>query len=230
MAPHRSPGAPRGIRWGGGPRPPRGIPPRVSAFHRPSEPLGMPIRNSVRLMADLTARKRGAACVLAFDLVGMTSDPRLVALFEEHNVRHFDASLPLVPVRKGIPEDAERREDLNGTVRLQVRPRPGVPSLATVTIYLAHELFDVSWGSEDDRWAKIADTLLHQMVHLAVDVDALGGAHPFEDHHGRHFTEECNRIGARAGWGQVRASAEGVMPNDDAAEWPDNAIERAGAQ
>jgi len=176
-------------------------------------------------MADLTARERGTARILAFDLVDSPSDPRLVALFEDLNARHFDASLPVVPVCKGIPDGADEREDVNGLVTLEVHPRPGVPSLATVSIFLADELFDAPWGSEDDRWAKVTETLLHQMAHLAVDVDALGDAHPFEDHHGQHFTEECNRIGERVGWGRVRASAEGVMPNEDAAVWPDNAIE-----
>jgi len=177
-------------------------------------------------MADLTARGRGTARVLAFDLVGIPSDARLVALFEDLNARHFDVSLPLVPVCKGIPDDADEREDVNGLVTLQVHSRPGVPSLATVTIYLAAELFEAQWGSEDDRWAKVTDTLLHQMVHLAIDVDALGGAHPFEEHHGEHFTEECNRIGQQAGWGSVLVSAEDVSPNLDSAGWPDNAIDR----
>jgi len=177
-------------------------------------------------MSYRTARERGIASVLAFDLVGIPSDPRLVALFDELSARHFDASLPLVPVCRGIPDDSDQREDPNGLVTLQVHPRPGVPSLATVTIYLANELFEAPWGSEADRWSKVADTLLHQMVHLAIDVDALGGAHPFEDHHGQYFTEECNRIGARAGWARVRPSAKSVWPNEDAAGWPDNAIER----
>ena len=158
--------------------------------------------------------------------MGLPFDPRLVALFEDLNARHFDASLPVVPVRHGIPDDAGEREDLNGLVTLQVHPRPGVPSLACVTIYLADELFEARWDCEDDRWTKVADTLLHQMVHLAIDVDALGGAYPFEDHHGQHFTEECNRIGERMGWARVLPSAETVDPDNDAAGWPDNAIER----
>ncbi len=104
-------------------------------------------------------------------------------------------------------------------------PAADVPLQASATIHLAHELFRAPWGSEEDRLQKVADTLLHQMVHLAVQVDALGGAHPFEDHHGEHFADECNRISQRAGWGPVLASGENVGPFEDAAAWPDNAIE-----
>ena len=176
-------------------------------------------------MIDLPARERGTASILTLGLVPREIDARLVALFEELNTRHFDALLPLVPVCQGIPESFIERDDLDGLVSFQVHPRPGVPSLATVTIHLADELFEAPWGSEADRWQKIGDTLLHQMVHLAIALDALGGAHRFEDHHGEHFTAECNRIGEQEGWASVRASARDVIHNADAAFWPDNAID-----
>ena len=178
-------------------------------------------------MTGLTTRERGIASVLAFDVVKLPFDPRLVELFADLNAGYFDRSLPIVPVRQGIPHGAGEPEDLYGLVTLEVHPRPDVPSLASVTIYLADELFEAPWASEDDRWAKVTDTLLHQMVHLAIDLDALGGAHPFEDHHGRHFTAECNRIGERMGWERVRASSDALGRSEDAAGWPDNAIERA---
>jgi len=180
-------------------------------------------------MADLTAREQGTASVLAFDLVNHPFDPQLVELFEDLNGRYFDGLLSVVPVCQGIPEGFDEREDPNGLLRLMMYPKPDAPLQASAMLYLASELFEAPWGSEEARWEKITDTLLHQMVHFAVQVDALGGAHPFEEHHGEHFTEECNRIANRAGWGRVHASAEGVMPNQDAAEWPDNAIERSGA-
>ena len=125
-----------------------------------------------RLMTSLTTRERGIAFSLAFDLVKLPFDPRLVKLFADLNARHFDGSLPIVAVHQGIPDEAGEREDRYGLVTLEVHPRPDVPSLVSVTIYLADELFEAPWGSEDDRWAKVADTLLHQMVHLAIDLDS----------------------------------------------------------
>ena len=176
-------------------------------------------------MSNSTARAQGTASILAFDLVKHPFDPQLVELFEDLNGRYFDGSLPIVPVCQGIPDTTDEREDPNGLLRLQMYPGADVPLQASATIHLAHELFRAPWGSEEDRMQKVADTLLHQMVHLAVQVDALGGAHPFEDHHGEHFAEECNRISQRAGWGPVLASGENVGPFEDAAAWPDNAIE-----
>jgi len=177
-------------------------------------------------MADLVARERGTASILAFDLVNHTFDPQLVELFENLNSRHFDGLLPAIPVYQGIPESFDEREDPNGLLKLMMYPNPNAPLQASAMIYLAHELFDAPWGSQEARWEKVTDTLLHQMVHFGVQVDALGGAHPLEEHHGEHFTEECNRIGQQAGWGPVLASAEDVSPNLDSAGWPDNAIER----
>jgi len=177
-------------------------------------------------MTDLVARERGTASVLAFDLVNHPFDPQLVELFENLNSRHFDGLLPIIPVCQGIPDRYDENEDPNGLLRLMMYPTPDAPLQASATIFLAHELFEAPWGSEEARWEKVTDTLLHQMVHLAIQVDALGGAHTFEEHHGENFTEECNRIAEGAGWGSVLASAEDVAPNEDAAGWPDNAIER----
>ena len=176
-------------------------------------------------MTDLTAREQGSASVLAFDVVRHSFDPQLVELFENLNDRHFGGLLPIVPVCQGIPDEAGDHEDPNGLLKLQMYPTMDAPVQAAATIFLAHELFAVPWGSEEDRLQKIADTLLHQMVHLAVQVDALGGAHPLEDYHGVYFAEECNRIGNSAGWASVVPSAEAAFPDNDAASWPDNAIE-----
>jgi len=155
----------------------------------------------------------------------LPSDPELVELFKDLNARHFDDILPPVPVCRGIPEDAIERPDLNGLMRLVLLRRPGVPFGASATIYLASVLFETRWGSDGDRWQKVADTLLHEMVHLAVAVDALGAAHPPEYHHGEHFTRECNRISERAGWASVLPSSRAVDELEDAAAWPDNAID-----
>ena len=176
-------------------------------------------------MTDFVARERGTASILAFDLVSHPFDPQLVELFQDLNSRHFDALLPIIPVGQGIPNGFDAREDPNGLLTLVMYPKPDAPLQASAMIYLAHELFDAPWGSDEARWEKVTDTLLHQMVHFAVQVDALGGAHPLEEHHGEHFTEECNRIGQQAGWELVLASAEDVSPNVDSAGWPDNAIE-----
>lgn len=175
-------------------------------------------------MTDLAARERGAASILAFDQVRRSYDPQLIELFSVLNGRHFDGSLPVVPVCQGIPDHLGDRDDPNGLLALQTYPRPTVALQASATIYLAHELFESPWGSEEARWEKVTDTLLHQMVHLAVQIDALGGAHPFEDHHGDYFADECNRIGNDAGWASVMASADAAFPDRDAALWPDNAI------
>lgn len=177
-------------------------------------------------MTDFVASERGAASILAFDLVSHPFDPQLVELFQNLNSRHFDGLLPIIPMSQGIPNDFDERDDPNGLFKLMMYRTPDAPLQASGMIYLAHELFEAPWGSEEARWEKITDTLLHQMVHFAVQVDALGGARSFEEHHGEHFTEECNRIAERAGWGSVLASAEDVAPHEDAAGWPDNAIER----
>jgi len=197
----------------------RGFVSRMAA-HRPQCGIGLVP------MTDLTARQRGITSILAFDLVNHPFNPQLVELFEDLNGRYFDGLLPVVPVCQGIPEGFDQREDPNGLLRLMMYPKPDAPLQASATLHLADELFEAPWGSEEARWEKITDTLLHQMVHFAVQVDALGAAHPLEEHHGEHFTEECNRIGQQAGWALVWASAEDVSPNEDATGWPDNAIER----
>ena len=175
-------------------------------------------------MSDFPARARGTACILAFDVVNHPFDPQLVELFEDLNRRYFDRSLPTVPVSQGVPDDTGEREDPNGLLRLVMYPSPGAPLQASASIHLANELFDAPWGSEEARQQKIGDTLLHQMVHFAVQLDALGGDHPLEEHHGAHFAEECNRIGGEAGWAPVVPSSKDVLPDHDAAGWPDNAI------
>ena len=176
-------------------------------------------------MIDLAARARGHDSVVEYDSVRISDDPQLVELFKELNTRYFEALLPVVHVIRGIPDDTGERQDPDGLLRLEMFARPGEPERAAAKIYLAHELFDAPWGSEEDRLQKISDILLHEMVHLAVQVDAFGDAHPHEEHHGEHFAAECNRIGKQAGWAQVRPSAPDVDHNEDAAGWPDNAIE-----
>jgi hypothetical protein len=176
------------------------------------------------LMTDFEARQRGTTCILAFDMVNHPFDPQLVELFEDLNRRHFDGSLPVVPVCQGVPDGAGEREDPNGLVLIVMYPSPGATPQASATIHLADELFQTPWGSEEARQEKIGDSLLHQMVHFAVQVDALGGAHPLEEHHGEHFAAECNRIGGPVGWATVQPSSKDVSPNEDAAGWPDNAI------
>lgn len=54
------------------------------------------------------------------------------------------------------------------------------------------------FGTENYRWRLIADTLIHEMAHLAVDVDELGGG-AGDYGHGQTFADKCNRIGSVLG-------------------------------
>ena len=109
-------------------------------------------------------------------------------------------------------------------VSFQVHPRPGVPSLATITVHLADELFEAPWGSEADRWQKISDTLLHQMVHLAIALDAR--AAPIRSRTITGNTSPQSATGsANRRAGRRCGKCQNVGHNADAAFWPDNAID-----
>jgi hypothetical protein len=190
------------------------------------------------MASDLTtkqakARARGASRVLIPPGARDRIDPLLVEFFDHLNIRHFDGALALVDISKGIPADAEGHVDMNGLTRLQVHGR-GASARAFLSIHLSEWLYDAP--TEAIRLDLIVNTLLHEMVHLAVDLDALGGAHSFDTGHGSFFAAECNRIGRAAGWAEVYPDEEcggaydEVRPYDaewSCAEWPENAMDMA---
>jgi len=174
------------------------------------------------------ARGRGAARLLGFHAqVSRSFDPPLVELFGELNALYFDSSLPPVPLCRSIPEGLLKHQDLNGLTRLRVYLRGDFP-FASLTIYLSDWLFDSPTASEEVRWELVRNTLLHQMAHMAVHLDTLGGVHEFDDHHGPHFADECNRIGDQAGWPRELPSVDAPQDIEDAARWPDYAREVSG--
>ena len=172
-----------------------------------------------------TARARGAARLLGFHAqVSRSFDPQLVELFGDLNALHFDSALPPVPICRSIPRDLLRHQDRgDGLTRLRVYLQGDVP-LASVTIYLSGSWFDSPAASEEVRSELIRNALLHQMVHVAVHLDTLGGVHHFDDHHGQHFADECNRISERSGWSVVLPSDQVLDDAHNSENWPDNAI------
>lgn len=172
-----------------------------------------------------TARARGAARLLGFPAEATRSfHPELSGLFDGLNALHFDSALPPVPICRSIPDDLLRRQDRgDGLTRLRMYLQGDVP-LASVTIYLSGWLFDSPAAPEEVRAELIRNALLHQMVHMAVHLDTLGGVHHFDDHHGQHFTQECNRISERSGWSLVLPSDQVLDDPHNSEDWPDNAM------
>jgi hypothetical protein len=172
----------------------------------------------------LNTRALGAARVLPFKDMRRHFDQALVDIYDDLNAKHFKQALPPLPVCRTIPTDCAQ-VDLNGLTRLNVL-EAGDSGRVSMTIYLSDWLFETPAASEEIRRQMVANTLLHEMVHVAVHLDALGGVHPLEYGHGLRFAEECNRIGRRAGWGLVEASEQTDEETEDSAAWPDNSIER----
>jgi hypothetical protein len=151
-------------------------------------------------------------------------DHRLLRLFDTLNDHHFDGVLPLVMVSRNMPHDVVNGGDLNGNTRLQfLGPPDTAPALATISISNWH--FETACASAEVRWTMIAATLLHEMAHLAVHLDALGGRHDFDPGHGQMFTDECNRIGRAMEWEEAHPDSDSefceeyelsaVWPGDD---------------
>jgi hypothetical protein len=167
------------------------------------------------------ARARGAQRLTAPHHGSEVLDPELAEQFTALNRLHFDGALPAVPVYKGLPRNAGHTADVNGLCRLSVFGDTDT-SPVLVTLYLSNRLFDADMRSVAACSQAIQGDLLHEMVHLAVYLDALGAAHPVEDGHGRPFADECNRIGAASGWAQVSPVGESIHGTAGAADWPRN--------
>jgi hypothetical protein len=156
-------------------------------------------------------------------------EARLARLYTELNDTHFDRKLPIVPVLMGIPEDSVDHEDMNGLTRLAFLPGERTPRFAAA-IYIARWYFDAPGRvTLEDRWQMVADTLLHEMVHLAVGLEDCRRRRVAEPGHGPRFTRMCNRIGSKAGWGRVLADGQGDADLGDpmSSDWPTTAREGA---
>ncbi|MEO8902202.1 MAG: SprT-like domain-containing protein [Polyangiaceae bacterium] len=117
----------------------------------------------------------------------MTDVPSwLPDMFADLNARHFDGRLPLPPFAV---------LSLNGWFGFYA-PKIHMISLHPRTL-------------DQDR-AFVADTLLHEMVHYALEVET--GDH--EQNHGPRFVEMANRIGNSLGLRQVQLGSDSVL------EWP----------
>jgi hypothetical protein len=173
--------------------------------------------------AVISPRALGAARVLPIANMSRNCDEALMDIYDDLNMKYFDEVLPRLPVCRIIPDNTAL-VDLNGLTRLRVL-EPGDSGRVSMTIYLSKWLFETPAASEEIRRRMIANTVLHEMVHVALYLDALGGAHPLEDGHGFRFAAECNRIGGQARWGLVEPSGQSVDELEDSAAWPDNAIE-----
>ncbi len=148
------------------------------------------------------------------------SDDWLAAVYDDLNRVHFDAALPFVPIWFAPDSELPGEMEKNGNTHLRVDPNgTGVDLLVQVSEWL----LGASDRSLVDKM--VSDTILHEMVHVSVYLDALESGEPPEDGHGERFTAECNRIGETTGWGVVRPELEcepGFDDDVDAAYWPRN--------
>jgi hypothetical protein len=94
-------------------------------------------------------------------------DSRLAELFDCLNDKYFGGELPPIQVRVGIPWEADEWRGTNGLARFdrtQLLPKPG----GNIKIYLASFLFSFPFGDDTLRWRLVAETLVHEMVKVAV--------------------------------------------------------------
>jgi hypothetical protein len=128
-------------------------------------------------------------------------DPRLSELFSVLNEKYFEGLLPLVPVLSSVP-GTELEGIQNGLTRYKYRKGKAYVG-GDLKIYLADSIFKPIFSNEADRWKVVADTLVHEMAHLAVHVDSLGEEILTDGGHGQRFTDECNRINQAIGGPEV---------------------------
>jgi len=169
------------------------------------------------------ARARGVRLLAPTRVDGLNGEPQLEALYDRLNEHHFGATLPPISVRRGLltfpPPDA----DILAQCRTRI-PAGKDPEVA-ITIHMAEALFVDASMDERNRWRQFSRCLLHEMVHVAVDLDALGGRYADEiDGHGQEFANECNRIGRSAGWDHVVAADRAVTDEEDPRWWPLGAV------
>lgn len=151
--------------------------------------------------------------------VGMRDVLDLIVLFDRLNVHHFGGCLPRVPVKWGLCEDDVSDPDVLAQCRTWIPFE--TPFEVDITIHISEALMDGPGSEEAIRWRGVSRCLLHEMVHVAVNLDQLGGR-SFEefDDHGRAFADECNRIGRAMGWDHVVASDRAVADCENAQWWP----------
>ena len=165
------------------------------------------------------ARTRGTRRLEPIQAGGSVGEPELAGLFDRLNLHHFGARLPLVSIRRGLPAGSLRESPPLALCRRVVLAAP--VSTVAFTIHLAESLFTGPMPQVTSRWTEISSCLLHEMVHVAVDLDEIGGR--FSDDvvdHGQEFANECNRIGRAAGWGHVVGAERAVTDQEDARWWP----------
>ena len=165
------------------------------------------------------ARSKGVARLAPPYIDELTNEPQLSALYEQLNTHYFGATLPPVPVRRGLLATARRSADV--LAHCVTVDEVGTGPTAVISIHIAESLFSVAPTEGGDRWSEIVRCMLHEMVHVAVELDWLGGRYADEiDPHGREFANECNRIGRTEGWDHVVASRRAVADSEDAKWWP----------
>ena len=127
--------------------------------------------------------------------------------------------MPAVPVRCGIPAHHQRSNNYLGLCHS--RAVDGDNPTVEITVFIAEHLFTDPYPDEASRWLEVSRCLLHEMVHVAVGLDEIGGRYPEEiDDHGQEFADECNRIGRAIGWGHVAGADRAVGVEEDAKWWP----------
>ena len=154
---------------------------------------------------------------------------RLAELFDRLNLHHFGGTLPVVPVIRGIPNHPQR--DTSYLALCHTKAVGGAKPEVVATIYIAERLFIDTFPDERTRWLEISRCLLHEMVHLAVDLDEYGGKFPDPiDDHGQEYANECNRISRAVGWDHVVGAEMATTDMEDATWWPlENACETCTA-
>lgn len=89
------------------------------------------------------------------------------------------------------------------------------------TIHIVEGLFIEKIPEGMLRWELIAQTMLHEMVHVAVQLDQLGDVTLDADpDHEIEFANECNRIGSLMGWPLVLPDSEATYGEERASFWP----------
>jgi hypothetical protein len=170
----------------------------------------------------LAQRRKGANQVIV-DLTTRKdiSDPKLLALFDKMNRWYFDGLLPPIEVTIEIPESVEEAVDLNGVTRFRTHR-----GRLDMFIALGGWLFQDDWDGSEDAQTFVENTLLHEMAHVAVLCDAIGGRHEFDRGHGQRFAAECNRVAtARSEWKEVFSDEDWEARDDlelgQASAWPE---------
>jgi len=150
---------------------------------------------------------------------GLGREPELDGLFDRLNAHHFGATLPHVVVRRGVPNDPTRDAPVLAVCRRSVLGGP--VETVVFAIFLAELLFTAPMPDPRSRWREIASCLLHEMVHMAVDLDEIGSRYTDDiEDHGQEFANECNRIGRAAGWSHVTSAEKAFTDREDARWWP----------